>query len=171
MAKAVVEFNDTELKKYFAKFKGLDWSRILKAAYMTAGFQDIIEHFKNEQGPSGKWQDRSYYTEYRYAKIFDGEWKLPKGTSKAQFNIGNKILQATGTLRNSILPSKADVKKLNNNSIQVFNNAKYSGIHDTGGKIKVFGKYNATMPQREFMWISSKGMDLMVKVIMDSAPE
>lgn len=168
MAGAAARFDDLEWRAFFGQFKkGFDWASLLKVAMNTAGIADIVDHFKNEESPDGKWQHRAYQTEYRYAKIFDGDWKLPRGASRAQFNPSNKVLHHTNRLRGSILP--ANVKKLNATSIMVFSNVDYSGIHDNGGPFKAFGKYSATMPKREFMWLSDKAQSRIAEIVMNLA--
>jgi len=41
--------------------------------------------------------------------------------------------------------------KIEANRIRIFSNKDYAKIHNEGGKIKVFGKASATMPQRQFI--------------------
>lgn len=131
-----------------------DPSALLKAAFMTAGFQDLQQHFRDESGPKGKWADRSFFTELAYAK-------------KNKKFLGNKILHMTGRLFGSILPG--NTKKISYNAIEIFANSKYGRIHDMGGPFKAWGKHPATMPQREFMWFSDKAQGLMANIISSLA--
>lgn len=78
-------------------------SNMLKVAFGTFGFKDIMLHFKQERGPFGKW---------------------------ASIQRKGKILQDKGFLRSSITPRNA--RRLNKESIILFAGAKYSGKHDRG---------------------------------------
>lgn len=78
-------------------------SDMLKLAFATFGFKDIMNHFKQEQSPTGRW--------------------------KAIKRKG-KILQDKGILRGSILPR--NTKRFSKDSIIIFAGAKYGGKHDRG---------------------------------------
>src|SRR3990167_2766541 len=135
------------LSAIHAKVK--DPSALLKAAFMTAGFKDIIQHFEDERGPSGKWKPRSAATQAQYAT---------KSKSNARYNPSNKILQLTGNMRKSVLPG--NTKKISHNAIEVFANSVYGHRHDSG---------TDGMPQREFMWFSDKAQGLMANIISSLA--
>ena len=126
-----------------------DPSALLKAAFMTAGFKDIIEHFADEKGPSGKWKPRSAATQAQYAM---------KSKSNARYNPSNKLLQLTGNLRKSILPG--NTKKISYNAIEIWANSVYGHRHDSG----TYG-----IPQRQFMWFSDKSQGLMANIISSIA--
>jgi phage gpG-like protein len=159
MADAAIRFDDREWQAFFNQFKkGFDWANILKAAFSTAGFADIQQHFRDEKDESGAWKARKQSTVDRYTKIFNGQWKAPSGATKAQFNPSNKLLQQTGKLRGSILP--ANIVKKSANSIMVFSNLDYSGAHDRGTK---------TIPKRSFMWLSNSAKSRMIEIIMNLA--
>lgn len=125
-----------------------DPSALLKAAFMTAGFQDIIQHFRDEKGPDGKWRPRSPITQMQYAM---------RNKTDSRYNPSNKLLQLTGNLRKSILPT--NTKKVSKNAIEIFANAEYGGRHDRG----------EDMPQREFMWFSDSAKDRMAQIISSLA--
>lgn len=101
-------------------------------------FQDIIDHFKAEEGPEGSWDDWSP----SYSDFME---RIGKG--------GNKILQNTGRLRNSFQPSNY---RAQSGGVLFFNPATtsegfpYAAAHDTGGK---------KLPQRKFMWMSKNAME------------
>lgn len=159
MASANASFDDREWQVFFKQFsKGFDWATILRTAFSVVGFADIAQHFKDEKGEDAAWKKRSPETQKQYTKIFNGEWRTPRGATRAQFNPSNKMLQMTGKLRGSILP--ANIKKVSPTSIMVFSNVDYSGVHDQGGK---------HMPKREFMWLSSNAKSLMLQNIMHMA--
>lgn len=96
-------------------------------------FQDVIDHFDKEKGPSGGWQEWSKAYSKHMTKI---------GKS------GNKILQDNGNLRQSFKPTNWRRQR---NSILWFNDAKtksgapYAVIHDEG---------LGPQPKRNFMWLS-----------------
>lgn len=119
-------------------------SELLKAAFMTAGYKDIIQHFSDERGPMGKWRARSAETQYQYAM---------RSRYDSRYNPSNKLLQLTGNLRQSILPT--NTKKVAYNAIEIFANAEYGGRHDRG----------EDMPRREFMWFSEDAKEKMAQVI------
>lgn len=126
-----------------------DPSALLKTAFMTAGFQDIIKHFQDEKGPDGKWRPRSAETQAQYSL---------RNKRDSRYNPSNKLLQLTGFMRKAILPT--NTKKISKNAIEIFNNAEYSNRHDMG---------TDGMPQREFMWFSDSAKDRMAQIISSLA--
>lgn len=126
-----------------------DPSALLKTAFMTAGFKDIIQHFNDEKGPMGKWKSRSAETQAQYAL---------RNKRDSRYNPSNKILQLTGNMRKSILPT--NTKKISKNAIEIFNTAEYSHRHDSG---------TDGMPQREFMWFSNDAKERMAQIISSLA--
>ena len=160
MANADIRFEDNEWRKFLANVIGSmkDTSAILGVAYATKGIADIMQHFRDESGPSSPWRPRKASTDERYAKIAAGIWKNPKGTSRAQFNPSNKILQMTGTLRNSFL--RNGWKKKSNTSIEAFSNDVKSRAHDEGYPEK-------NIPARPFMWLSNDAKEVMAQIILD----
>jgi phage gpG-like protein len=159
MAEAAnLSFDDQQWRDFLKRNKRTDWSPILKAVYATIGHKDIVQHFDDEAGPKGRWKRRSAETQSRYSKIFSGQWKTPTGFSRSEFNPSNKVLQKTGLLRGSILPT--NVTKVTAHSVRVFSPVKYSGAHDRGSK---------TLPQREFMWLTDGAKDTMMRAIMQMA--
>ncbi len=112
---------------------------MLKAAFNTRGFKDIISHFTNETGPDGGW--------------------VPHAPATAKRRGPNaKLLQDTGNLRRNFTPS--NIKNKDRNSILFFNPTPYGGIHDRGSKER-------NVPQREFMWLSDEAQEDMLKIILD----
>ena len=145
MAEAVLK--DEELKEFLNNLSGKlkDVSAYLKLAYATFGFRDIIQHFANEESPEGKWTP--------WSKTYkDFMTSIGKG--------GNKLLQDTGMMRQSI--SETSVKKIDSYSVSVFSNKVYSRAHDEGYK---------NIPQRQFMWFSDEGMTNMVTLLLNKLVE
>jgi hypothetical protein len=134
--------------------------KILKVAVQAFAFQDIIEHFRNEEGPDGKWSPRSPATQHRYAMINSGQWRPPKGMKAGSFNPSNKLLQLTGFLRQSIIPT--NIKNEGNDGVRLFATAKYSGRHNDG---------TGGMPKRSFMWASESAQEKMVNMIAQMVME
>lgn len=101
-------------------------------------YRDINEHFENEEGSEGKWEQWSLYYAIKMKKIGKG---------------GNKILQDTGRLRNSFKPM--NVKRTSEGFLW-FNNAKtksgfpYAFAHNEGGE---------KLPKRDFMWLSNEAQE------------
>jgi phage gpG-like protein len=107
-------------------------------------FADIMDHFENEQGPKGQWAEWSDIYASHMAKI---------GKS------GNNILQDTGRLRQSFLPTNS---RKASNGILWFNPAKtdtgfpYASHHDETAKTT-----------RPFMWLSPNAMELIGEATLD----
>lgn len=127
-------------------------------------FQDIMDHFKKEMGPDGKWPMWSV----SYAGAIQGRWAFRTLKSGRVWKMdpydmefyGIKpprkpglMLQVTGRLRNSFTPQKY---RTNAEGISWFNPAKtkggfpYAAAHNIGGP---------QLPKREFMWLSEDGME------------
>lgn len=101
-----VEF---EVEEWMSFLNSVDRSvknphKILRAAFSTRGFHDVIDHFQSEKGPGDPWAPLKY-------------------------RVG-KALQDTGNLRRNFLPS--NVNDRGRNSIVFFNPTPYSGAHDNG---------------------------------------
>lgn len=121
---------------------------LLRLGFSTAGFKDIIRHFRDEKGPTGKWPPRAKSTQEFYASM---------SKTNAKYNPSNKLLQMTGQLRNSLLPT--NLKRKNREQLVFFSTDKKSGVHDRGYK---------HIPKRSFMWVSKKAKELMSKIILKS---
>jgi len=96
---------DAMIKKINDSVK--DPKPLLRAAFATRGFRDIIQHFEQEKGP-------------------DGQWKRSKRAERE----GGKTLQDTGNLRNGFLPG--NISNKGKDAIVFFNPVPYSGQHDEG---------------------------------------
>ena len=153
-----------EVDRFFGKLRLRlsDKTPLLKAAYTIAGHKDIVDHFEREEGPQGRWAPLKEGTQrHREGKIPKRSAKQIAGIEKRtgkKFVGGVKILQDTGRLFNSILPT--NVKKVNDDTIMAFANVNYSAVHDRGSKKK-------NIPQRKFMWFTRAGLELMRKIIVD----
>jgi phage gpG-like protein len=154
--------DDTEIRAKLARIadKIKNGDSLLKSSFNIFGFRDIQSHFEQEKGPDGPWQKRSSFTQDMYAAISSGRRNVPKGMDVAAgaFNPSNKILQLTGRLRGSILPS--GIKSEGKDAIRVFANAPYSGKHDRGDASK-------RLPKRQFMWLSQEATRKMARHIVD----
>lgn len=131
---------------------------LLRLAFATRGFKDIVKHFKKESGPRGKWRKRAASTDEMYEAIRSGKRKPPIGMRSGSFSKGNKLLQLTGKLRGSLLPT--NIKKRGRNSIVFFSNDPKSGALDGGSKKK-------RLPARPFMWLSKKAQEGMAKLMLN----
>lgn len=136
-------FESKKAKEFFgqiiSKVKNLEDSKEIIGLFSTHVFRDIMDHFKNEEGPNGKWQPWSRVYAAHLEKI---------GRS------GNKILQFSGLLRQSFQPN--NVKKVDD-GLMWFNTAPYSARHDEG----LDG-----MPQRQFMWLSKSALDKLASQVI-----
>ena len=101
-------------------------------------YSDIIDHFEHERGSEGPWKEWS---------------KAYRAHMQAIGKEGNRILQDTGRLRQSFMPTNW---KLTTEGILWFNPAKtrsgfpYAAAHDEGGK---------KLPKRDFMWLSDQARE------------
>ena len=152
MSEYNVEIDLTAWQRMLNSFQrnGTRAVEILRAVFNTIGFSDIISHFEREEGPDGKWAKRAPTTQKLYAMIQEGRRSPPQGYPRAAFNPSNKILQLTGALRNSILPT--NTKRISNEAILIFSNSTYGGKHDRG---------EAGMKKRPFMWFGQDALDKM----------
>lgn len=156
MAK-VVEFQDKVLRKFLAdilkKTKEVDSSSKKLGGLMGAVvFKDVIDHFKKESGPEGKW------------KAFNGN-KWAESTTKRYKKLGkgnNMVLADTGFLRNSFTPKQF---RSTSQGFLWFNAAKtrtgfpYAWAHDNDVDART------RLPRRTFMWLSPGAQDDLVKQI------
>lgn len=159
MAEATLTFDDLEVRRFIeALINSMrDVSAELKTAADQAGFPDIISHFRDERGPDGAWQPRSQMTNMIYDLISAGKRKAPKGIAAGAFSSSNKLLQLTGSLRQSVLPAR----KRDNLSVMLVANKEYARIHDKGGQTR-FGM----IPARPFMWLSDNAMEKMAQIFL-----
>lgn len=135
-------FEGKELEKFLArlekKFGNIRrGSSALGAIISSIVFRDIQTHFDEESGPNGKWEAWSKaYAEHR-------------ARTRGKGARGDKILQLTGRLRQSIAPGTGKFKTAPG-GVLFFSRVPYAAAHDEGG---------ARMPQRKFMWLSDKAKD------------
>lgn len=118
-----------------------DPARVLMTAAGAFLFQDIDQHFRGEEGPAGSWAPRK--EPYR---------------SRMERAGYRKLLQVTGNLRGSIMPS--NMERASKDSIRVFANAPYSGWLDEGTRV---------MKERPFMWASGFAQDKMLDLVLEIA--
>jgi phage gpG-like protein len=142
--------NDKEAQEFIKKaIKKVDQikqgERSFASAVSAIVFSDIMGHFKQQQGSLGPWKPWSKI----YASHMD---KIGKG--------GNQILQDTGRLRQSFLPTNY---RTTSEGILWFNPARtksgfpYAAAHDEGGP---------KLPKRDFMWISDDAKDRIEDVTL-----
>ena len=152
----------TEMQR---KAKG---DRVVFTKLAILGFKDVQDHFRRESAPDNKWPPLSPVT-------IEGRTKGPKtykGESKRKAAIRRrrspKMLQDTGTLRNSLLPASRNTyggTRFIPNGIVLFTKLVYAAIHNFGGmagrgrKVKI--------PQREFMWLSRDSKEAMKQTFKD----
>lgn len=151
MSEATVELDVSEWDGFLDKVAAnvARAQAIMALSAQTYAFQDIIQHFSDESGPEGAWKGWADSTRAIYNA---------KGWG------GNKILQATGKLRQSLLPGQGRVEDEGSDAIRLFSNVEYSAIHNYGGPFMAWGK-PAMMPKRTFMWLSEDVQDKMVNMI------
>lgn len=142
---ATIAIQDKKGRKFIKKL--LDNTLIAKerkreyiATLSVLVFQNIMDHFEQEEGPGGPWK--------AWSKVYDEHMqKIGKG--------GNKILQDTGRLRQSFTPR--NVRRVSD-GILWFNPAKtkkgfpYAAHHDE---------------TRTFMWLSPGILEDMAGVTLN----
>lgn len=139
------EFNfDDEQWQSFLKKLNIKWKDIQKrkefgALVSSIAFSDIIQHFEKEVGPDGKWKGWSEVYRQHMNRIGKG---------------GNKILQDTGRLRGSLMPGGKGKHRSSAEGVTLYTKVQYAAAHQDGSD---------NMPARPFMWLSSNGMERLIK--------
>lgn len=156
-------------KRLQAKLSGPNSMKQFGGLISAVVYQDVMDHFENEQGPEGKWtpwslsyagaiNGRIAFRKIRGRIIPLNEYQIEEWGIKPPRKPG-KILQAAGNLRQRFTPNKWRFKS---NEVIFFNNAKtksgfpYAAAHDEGGP---------KLPQRKFMWLSDIGGKKMVTIV------
>lgn len=148
MANATAVLKDEQWREFLVKVKlsVKEPYPILKLGATTYGFKDIINHFRDERGETGGWKKRSKATQEQYAS---------RGKTNARYNPSNKLLQLTGNLRGTLLPTKGEIKREGKGAL-LFTTVPYAGRHN----------YGKNMPKREFMWLSGATMEDIAKLFL-----
>lgn len=135
------------LKKALEKCKEVgDGGRAFGMLLSAVVFRDVMDHFEKEEGPDGKWDPWGKFHR-------DNMDKLGKG--------GNKLLQDTGRLRQSFLPTnyrKVGEGILWFNPAQTKDNFPYAYAHNEGGE---------QLPARTFMWLSDEASEKIAEVTLN----
>lgn len=139
---------------------------------VSTTFKDRIDSLKKEE----MLEDVGFYLENEMRKRFASGTDVDgKSWLKLKLRKG-KPLRDTGRLMGSL-----GTAKIRGNSVSVFSNLVYAGIHDNGGIItpkaskmlawKIGGKSyfakSVTIPQRKFSGISDKNKTDLRKIIKD----
>lgn len=159
MAEVEMKFDDSGWKKILSKLGNMKRAlEIVKSIARVVAFKEVIQHFRDEKGERGTWPDWSpSYKEYR--QRLAGRSATPRARKQASAQKIrlvelDKKLVLTGRLRQNFLPS--NIKTKGNDSVVLFNPVEYASQHDQGSPSK-------RIPQRQFMWMSGHGMELMGK--------
>lgn len=115
------------------------------------GFIDIQDHFKQEEGPTGKWRNLQPAT-------------IENRRQGKNANFGFKILQDTGSLRNSLMPNIGS-KIVRSNSVFTSIGGSQKGVVNSYASAHNFGDKKRNIPQRGFMWISEKAKEAMIEQV------
>jgi phage gpG-like protein len=161
---------ETKLK-WLDQKKAKQWGKVVSIPV----FKDIMHHFKKEEGPRGKWQKHSASTvavwagrvsfrkiggrvvPFKDQAIHDNSefFKDPLAKDARPKRLGGKLLQDEGRLRKTIRPNKFKTWR---SGWQWFTKVKtktgfpYAAAHNNNDPAR------DTLPQREFMWLSKKGL-------------
>lgn len=150
-------------------------TRPLYQAIQGEMIRDISDHFKDEQGPSGRWRGLKIETVINRAR--------------KRKNPSAGILKDSGLLRGSLLGQNQTTNKVTDQEARVGTTVKYAAIHNFGGRVQipeirpknkkalrflggngdVFSMrakaHPVDIPKRPFMWMSDKAKKAMVDVI------
>ena len=107
--------------------------------WAVLGFRDVIDHFRKEEGPGGSW-----------AALSQATLQMRRKGKKSR---SDKILQDTGTLRNSLLPGSG-LTRFEPTKVILSTRVEYGAKHEFG----------IGVPKRRFMWISDAAKERMEKV-------
>ena len=159
MAEPTVVLDLGEWQKFLTGVLGKmrDATATLLTLSKIHGFADIIQHFRDESGPDGRWPKRAPSTQERYRRIMTGELRPPPGAHRASFNPSNKLLQLTGALRQSITPTRGQGRKRGKNTVELFTEIQYAGVHQYGHR---------NIPARPFMWLSDPAKGKIVNDLL-----
>ena len=133
------------LKRLMERIKEVgDGGRAFGMALSAVVFQDVMDHFEKEEGPDGKWHPWSQM----YRRLQDARGKG-----------GNKLLQDTGRLRQSFLPT--NFRKVGEgimwfNPAQTADGFPYAYHHNEG----------AANP-RVFMWTSEEASEKIAEITLE----
>ena len=139
-----IKFLVNEVKEKFKKMV-INCTNLKPVMNLIAvkAYKEVIDHFDSEMGTDGKWPT------WR-RKQSDGTYRYY--SSRPTKRGGNKLLQDTGMLRNS-LRFKGFEKEA-----QV-----YDGSKNGYGKYHQFGTKN--MPKRDFLWVTTENEEEYAKMI------
>ena len=157
MAISGTHFDEKKVQKFMRELRRnekdvLKREREYVQSLMPEVYNDIIDHFKKQKGPDGKWPNWvPWYIRWQ-------QKRKPKRTQK------RNMLKDTGHLRQGIQFTNW---RLRRKGIEVFNPAKtakgvpYAKIHDEGGWSRIGrGKgRKLRIKQRKFMWLSDGAMN------------
>jgi phage gpG-like protein len=102
--------------------------------------------------------------EDHFNKTIDSKGQIWK-PSKRALKTGTKTLTDTASLRLGLKAFNTsdnlglEIKPTGKNSREDTPTKDYAFIHNFGGKFKAFGKYETTMPQREFAWLTPRAKE------------
>jgi phage gpG-like protein len=142
-----VEFNASKMISYMKDLRKrtkevTDADKKFASSIAIMVYKDILDHFKKESGPQGKWKAWSKaYAEHKR--------KIGKG--------GDNILQDSRRMVQNLTPESYRVRS---SEIEWFNNTKaedgtpYAYYHNEGA---------GGMPERRFMWLSKSVEQKLLK--------
>jgi hypothetical protein len=131
----------------------------LQTGANTFGFANVIRHFEDEQGPDSPWEPRTPGTQAMYAAIQNGTRQAPSGGRKGSYSPSNKLLQLTGRTKQSVLPGRGEIKRLNTHAVKLIAGTEYSGYINDGTN---------RMAARPFMWFDDRTVDMIGEYVLDS---
>lgn len=133
--------NIDEVRKTFALIRERAvHPRTAMESIATVAWKDVMEHFRNEEGPDSKWAPLKPATIAARRK--------GRGTAS------DKILQDTGRLRMS------NRWRTLEDEAHIYTSIGYAGVHNNDER------GTGKLPQRKFLWLSDKAKGLINRMIL-----
>ncbi len=126
-------------------------AKIVMKSIMNFMRSKVIDHFRNEEGSTGKWQSLSPVTIALRRK--------GKGTG------GPKILQDTGDLLNSIQGGTGGVSEYTSKYAKVGTTIFYAKFHEQPDNSGPTNSKKGILPKRDFMFLKTSDIEEMKKII------
>lgn len=169
------EFSELPVPEIKNVFDNAEDFERLKRTVAAKLFSQRAEVFDQQGGASGQWQALARSTLARRNKLIKTSKKRASDLRDKGMG-GVKILQDTGTLRQSFTPEagpgNADrIEEINGDQVRIATNVEYAAIHNFGGVINFPGTKNGfgrgieipahaiTIPARPFDEFSDQNLD------------
>ena len=163
-----ISLNDAEVRGYLKDImvKSKNMTPILKGV-MASAMEDQKAHFKNAEGPDGKWPALSKWTRRvpkqkqwassSLAKARNNKTPVKFGAKSNRMGVGKYVRLKPGTRMLGRLNSAFTARVFTDGNLVIRSRVKFSGVHQQGAKV---GK-GAKVPQRESLWFSQQFLEMV----------